>query len=207
MSVRINVDGVDQVIERMRGVLDSLGGKNSGKAIAKALNQSLAQGRKQAAREARKAYTAPIKKLFDDIRIRRARPGNPCGELEMTGGRGVSLIHFKAQPNTPATHPREGVTAQTKRGGPRHPWRSENGGSKAFIMKKKQGGFGVFVRHKKLDSDGEEKDAFEMLFGPSPIQALQRGDVQEKVSAAIEEAFAPMLNQEIDRLLSASFGR
>ncbi|MBD5608191.1 MAG: hypothetical protein HDQ93_05000 [Desulfovibrio sp.] len=198
MSVKITCEGVDQGIARMNAALDAIGGKRAGKVIANALNQSLAAGRKEAAREARKAYTAPIRKLFDSIKIQRARGSNLHGELDLTGSKGVSMIHFKAQPNVPAVRPTSGVTAQTKKQGSRKARFSKNGGSKSFIMKKKQGGFGVFVRH------GRKK--FEMLMGPSPIQALQRQDSQEHVSAKVEEAFAPRLQAEIDRVLASLRG-
>lgn len=195
MSVKITCEGVDQGIVRMQSALDAIGGKRAGKVIANALNQSLAAGRKEAAREARKAYTAPIKKLFDNINVQRARASNLQGELDLTGSRGVSMIHFKAQPNTPGVRPAAGVTAQTKKRGTRKARFAKDGGSKSFIMKKKQGGFGVFVRH------GRKK--FEMLMGPSPIQALQRKETQEQVAQKVEEAFAPRLQTEIDKALAA----
>lgn len=198
MSVKITCDGVDQGIAQMSAALDAIGGKRAGKVIANALNQSLAAGRKEAAREARKAYTAPIKKLFDNINVQRARGSNLHGQLDLTGSKGVSMIHFKAQPNTPAVRPAAGVTAQTKRRGSRKARFAKDGGSKSFIMKKKQGGFGVFVRH------GRKK--FEMLMGPSPIQALQRRESQERVQTKIEETFAPRLQEEIDRALASLKG-
>ena len=198
MSVKITCSGVDEGIARMSAALDAIGGKRAGKVIANALNQSLAVGRKEAAREARKAYTAPIRKLFDHINVQRARGGNLQGQLELTGSKGVSMIHFKAQPNTPQIRPAAGVTAQTKKQGSRKARFSKNGGSKSFIMKKKQGGFGVFVRH------GRKK--FEMLMGPSPIQALQRRDAQENVEEKVEEAFGPRLQAEVDRALASLKG-
>lgn len=196
--MQINCQGVDAAIAQMQGALDAIGGKRADKVIANAINQSLAAGRKEAARLARKAYTAPIKKLFDNINVQRAKASDLQGQIDLLGSKGVSMIHFKAQPNTPGTRPAVGVTAQTKKGGSRKARMSKNGGSKSFIMKKKQGGFGVFVRH------GRKK--FEMLMGPSPIQALQRHESQEQVSKKVEEAFAPRLQAEIDRALASLKG-
>lgn len=199
MSIAIRCEGVEAAMREILAVLDSMGGKARDKAIAQAINQSLAAGRRVAAKEARRAYTAPIKKLFDDIRIERARPSSLDATLDISSGRGVSLIHFQAKPSLPGRgRPKEGVTARARRNGSRHVWKGENGGSKSFIMKKKQGGFGVFVRHKR------EKNAFEMLFGPSPIQALQRRDTQERVSEAISDAFRPALELAIDKLLAGA---
>lgn len=197
MSIRIKARGLDEAMAQMRSALDGIGGKEGAKLIANALNQSLAQGRKEAARLARTAYTAPIKKLFDNVKIQRARGSKLEGELDLYGSRGVSLIHFKAQPNVPAfPRPKEGVTAQVRRKGARKVRKSEKGGSKSFIMKKAQGGFGVFVRH-----SGKK---YEMLMGPSPIQALQREEAQDAVVQKIEETFAPRLASEIDRVLARS---
>lgn len=208
MSIRINCEGVDKALADMKVFIDTIGGKPGQKVIANALNQSLAIGRKKAAKIARKAYTAPTQKLFDDIKLQKARGSNLEGNLELKSRRGVSLIHFKAQPNTPKLHPKQGVTAQVKRGGPRLPKRSKTSGrSKSFIMKKAQGGFGVFVRYKGTNKDGDEVDKFEMLMGPSPIQALQRKKSQEQVKAKVEEAFYPRLQAEVDKALARLGGK
>ena len=211
-AISISASGIDEAIAEMRGVLDSLSGKEANRVIAKALNQSLAAGRKEASRIARRAYTAPIKKLFDQIHIKRAKGSNLEGALEISSGKGVSLIHFRADPNEPGPNPANGVTAQIKREAGRESRFSKNGGSKSFIMKKKQGGYGVFVNHglkKKIMGPGKRKLQvikrrvfdLEMLYGPSPIQALQRPADQEKVKEAIEEAFMPSFQEQIDKLL------
>lgn len=192
-GITIHCEGLELAQAQIELAVNTFGGKAAMKKIASAINQSLASGRKAAAKEARRRYTAPFKKLFDNVRVERARGGTLKGAIEISGTRGVSLIHFRARPNTPATHPRQGVTAQARKAGPRRVWRKA-GASKPFIMKKVQGGFGVFVRH--------GKSKFEMLYGPSPIQALQRHEAQEHVASAIEDAFGPLLNAEIDRALA-----
>lgn len=196
--MKITCDGVEGAIGRLQAVLDALGGKKAGKAIANAINHSLAAARKDAAREARKAYTAPIKKLFDSISVKRARAADLHAELDLTSSKGVSMIHFKAQPGTPQAKPAAGVTAQVKKQGSRKLRLSKTGGGKSFIMKKKQGGFGVFVSH------GPGK--LEMLMGPSPIQALQRQDIQERIRERIEDEFMPELQREVDRALASFKG-
>lgn len=215
--IEINVEGMDRALKEMEGALDAIGGKTANKIIANAINQSLSAGRKEAARQARRAYTAPIKKLFDNIKVQRARGSNLAGLIDLYGSKGVSLIHFRAQPNEPGAHPVEGVTAQLKRKGLRKPRVSEKGGSKSFIMRKKQGGFGVFVNHgikEKIYGPGKRKARIvkkrvydlEMLFGPSPIQHLQRRDAQAHVREKVEEAFLPRLQAEIDKILARSGG-
>lgn len=223
MSIEINAEGLDRAIDSMQEILDTLGGKNAAKAVAKALNHSLSKGRRQASLEARKAYTAPIKKLFENISINRASGGNMEGSLEMSGNIGVSLFHFRPNPATPASRPKAGVSSQVQRKGPRyvHGHRDYPNAYKPFIMKKKRGsgdgGFGIFVREKDSAGFGPKKNngrargnywgKFHMLFGPSPIQALQRRDVQERVTNVIEENFEPSLQQEIDKMLAASVRR
>lgn len=212
--IEINAEGMDRALKEMQGALDAIGGKKANKIIANAINQSLSAGRKEAARQARRAYTAPIKKLFDNIKVQRARGSNLAGLIDLYGSKGVSLIHFRAQPNEPGAHPGEGVTAQLKRKGLRKPRVSDKGGSKSFVMKKVQGNYGVFVRHglkEKIYGPGKRKARIvkkrvydlEMLFGPSPIQYLQRRDAQEQVAKKVEEAFSPRLQSEIDKALAA----
>lgn len=215
MSVRISCDGVDEGIRQMQLALDSIGGKRAGKIIANAINQSLAAGRKEAAREARKAYTARIKKLFDHVKINRARAGNLDGELDLTSDKGVSLIHFRTNPKEPGKMPPEGVRAQIKKGGPNKLRVSKkNDSKKAFVMKKKQGGYGIFVNHgvkKKFYGAGKRKPRiiirrtfnYEMLFGASPIQHLQRNEALEIVEKEIGEAFSPNLVKNIDKILNS----
>lgn len=213
-DIEINAEGMDRALKEMKGALDAIGGKKANKTIANAINQSLSAGCKEAARQARRAYTAPIKKLFDNIKIQRARVSNLEGLIDLYGSRGVSLIHFRAQPNESGAHPDEGVTAQIKRKGIRKPRVSDRGGSKSFVMKKAQGGFGVFVSHglkKKVYGPGKRKGRIvkkrvydlEMLFGASPIQALQRKEAQDQVAKKVEETFEPRLQAEIDKALAA----
>lgn len=207
--MQITCDGVDQAIAQMQGALDAIGGKRADKIIANAINQSLSAGRKEAARLARRAYTAPIKKLFENINVQRAKASDLQGQIELLGSKGVSMIHFKTNPREPGHLPPAGVTAQLKKKGVNKPRVSKNGGSKSFIMKKAQGGFGVFVRHGKdkwKNKKKIQKAKYEMLFGPSPIQYMQRRDAQEHVREKVEEAIAPRLQAEIDRALASLKG-
>lgn len=209
MSILINAEGIDRALKEMEGALDAIGGNRARKAIANAINQALAKGRQAAAREARMAYTAPIKKLFNNIDVTRARGGELEGSIEFMGSPGVSLIHFKSAPKTPGPRPKAGVTSKVKRKGSRYA-HGLPGHDKPFIMKKSQGGYGVFVRKHGVKpmkrSSGRGKyywgEAVQMLLGPSPIQALQRKDSQEHVAETIEEAFRPRLQAEIDKLLA-----
>lgn len=201
MSIVITAEGVERAISAMRETLDALGGKDAGVAVARTLNRGLEAARTETARQARRAYTAPEKKLFDNIFVRRAKPAKLEGTLEISGKPGVSRIHFLAIPNRPGTRPREGVSTLVRRGGMRRvPMKP--GFDKPFIMKKRQGGYGIFARKRGADFGGPWKNNVEMLFGPSPVQALQRRDTQEKIAARVEEVFAPRLRHEIDVILA-----
>ena len=135
--------------------------------------------------------------LRANLEIRRANRSNLEGALNITGRPGMSLIHFLPDPDVPqppAARPAAGVSVQIKKKGARHPATSNvAGGSKSFIIRKPQGGYGVFVRH------GQQ---LEMLYGPSPVQALQTADAQEQVVARAEEVFPERLQHEVDVILS-----
>lgn len=200
MSIALHIDGVDEALERHRAALDALGPKNASKAIARALNRAVSAARTEAGRIARRAYTARADKLFDAIFIRSARPGRLESRLEISGRPGVSLIHFQATPDRPlppSRRPADGISVRIRRDGSRQLARSRRGGSKSFVIRKPQGGYGIFVRHGRR---------LEMLLGPSPVQALQRREDQERIMARAEEVFSPRLRHEIDHLLAGLGG-
>ena len=194
MSIVITSEGMDVALGRMQDVLEALGGKGAGIAIARALNRSIQAAGTRATRIAKTAYTAQ----YDELRANRS---NLEGALNITGRPGMSLIHFLPDPDVPqppAARPAAGVSVQIKKKGARHPATSNvAGGSKSFIIRKPQGGYGVFVRH------GQQ---LEMLYGPSPVQALQTADAQEQVVARAEEVFPERLQHEVDVILSGIVG-
>lgn len=197
MSITITAEGMDAAMARMRETLEAVGEQKARAALARAINRTLTAVRAEAARIARTTYTARQKKLFDNIFINRAGRGKLEGVLEIHGSPGMSLIHFEATPNRPqrpAARPADGVSARILRSGSRKVARShKSGGSKSFVIRKPQGGYGVFVRH------GQK---LEMLFGPSPVQALQRADSQERMIERADEVFSRRLRHELDVLLS-----
>lgn len=201
MSIVITSEGMDVALGRMQDVLEALGGKEAGIAIARALNRSIQAAGTRATRIAKTAYTAQYDELRANLEIRRANRSNLEGALNITGRPGMSLIHFLPDPDVPqppAARPAAGVSVQIKKKGARHPATSNvAGGSKSFIIRKPQGGYGVFVRH------GQQ---LEMLYGPSPVQALQTADAQEQVVARAEEVFPERLQHEVDVILSGIVG-
>lgn len=197
MSITITAEGMDSAVRRMQAVLDAVGEKNAGTALARALNRGLQSARAEALRIGRTAYTARPDDIFEQVRARRAGRSHLEATLEVRGRPGMSLIHFEATPNRPqrpGSRPADGVRVRIRKDGSRKVARSHKpGGSKSFIIRKPQGGYGVFVRH------GQE---LEMLYGPSPVQALQRADSQERLVERAEDVFSRRLRHELDVLLS-----
>lgn len=197
-AITITVPNMDEAVKNCRAALDALG-KNSGVALARATNRSLEAVRAEATKIARSAYTARQEKLFDNIFVRRANSRKPAGELVISGSKGISLFHFLPEPDLPGRRPKEGVSAQVLRGG-RREVRDVPGHTKPFIMKKRQGGYGIFVR--KIGGGFRDWGGLQMLWGASPIQALQRREDQERLADRAAEVFPRRLEHEIDALLA-----
>ena len=197
MSITITAEGMDAAVRRMQRTLTALSGQEAQTVLVRALNRSLQSARAEALRIGRTAYTARPDDIFEQVRARRAGRSNLEATLEISSRPGMSLIHFEATPNRPqrpAARPADGVSTRILRSGSRKVARSHKSGrSKSFIIRKPQGGYGVFVRH------GQE---LEMLYGPSPVQALQRADSQERLVERAEDIFSRRLRHELYVLLS-----
>ena len=92
MSIVITSEGMDVALGRMQDVLEALGGKGAGIAIARALNRSLQAARTRATRIAKTAYTAQYDELRANLEIRRANRSSLEGALNITGRPGMSLM-------------------------------------------------------------------------------------------------------------------
>ena len=190
MSLNGNKD-IEKALANIFGALD---GKQIQKSIRSARSRSLKAGKELGAKLAREEYTArkaAIKKRF----IATILNGGSDAGLRFSGVPGLNLIHFMARPNTDtAPRPKRGASVKVKRSGGRYvPTGKQDNSSKPFVAKIKKGGseLGVFVRYGK----GKKRH---MLYGPSPIQALQSPDRQEKIRERIEEVFASRLTHELD---------
>ena len=120
MSIVITSEGMDVALGRMQDVLEALGGKGAGIAIARALNRSIQAAGTRATRIAKTAYTAQYDELRANLEIRRANRSNLEGALNITGRPGMSLIHFLPDPDVPQppeARPAAGVSVQIKKKG------------------------------------------------------------------------------------------
>lgn len=208
-------------INELIDTFDALYGPNWMKENAQAMRQAgslaIQEGRKLAAELVSRAYFGSQGKWQREIRIKKSHYSSGF-ELRMYGGRGVSLMNFSPSPKIPGKKPPEGVTAHVRRAGRRHPWTSDNGGSKSFIGTKNQGGYGVFVSHgvkKVIKGPGKRKPTvikhiiheLEMLYGPSPMQAMQNPQRQEEVQERIEDVFIKELKENINLMMDSHFRR
>lgn len=191
MSLRGQKD-VDKALSKLFGALDN---KQIQKAILSARSRSLKAGRELGAKLAREVYTARKSAIKNRFSAKILNEGANAG-VRFNGYPGLNLIHFLARPNKPdAPRPKKGVTVKVKRDGQRYvPPGKKPGGSKPFVarLKKKGSELGIFVRY------GKDRN---MLFGPSPIQALLNPMRQEKVKKRIEEMFVKRLEHELDARL------
>ncbi|MDE5879663.1 MAG: hypothetical protein K2G99_06550 [Desulfovibrio sp.] len=201
LEIDIRCDGLEAEMARAERLLRELGGLKEQKAFRVALRKAISAARQESARVARTFYTARKSKIFDSVEVKYAE-----GRLTLRAKPGMSLIHFKPNPAKPGTHPAGGVTSQVKRGGPRYAHRDRRYDHiPPYIMRKKQGGLGIFV----LEKGHEFTDwkAVHMLFGPSPIQSLMRRDNQALVAEKARETFRANIEREIDKLLAKAGGR
>lgn len=201
IGISIRCEGLEAEMRRAHKLLASLGCLREHEAYRKALRSALTSARQEAARVARAAYTARRSRLFDRIEAKYAE-----GTLTLRGAPGMSLIHFKPAPALPGTRPAGGVTSQVKRRGPRYAHGDRRFTHDApFIMPKKQGGYGIFVR--ETGRKWKDWQGVHMLFGPSPVQALMREDAQAQVAEQAARAFREKIAREIDKLLAKAGGR
>ncbi len=191
-------------VERTLSLLDA---KAARTVMARAERRAMTSGRAVATRIARRTYTARSQKLFDAIFVSRSDSGAGVGSvLHIQGSRGVHRIHFKAIPNTVTSRlPARGVLTQVKRGGRRYV-PTLPGYDKPFIMRRKQGDYGMFFR-KTGTGKGDQWGNIEQAWGPSPIQALLPEEAQDEVMDRIQETFEKRLAHEIDALLSGTARR
>ena len=160
-----------------------------------AINRTINEVGTFASKLARAEYTAKGNKPVQKKK-KRARGGH--GSIKFSGIPGHSLYHFKPSRLVPARLGREdeGVSTQIRRGGVRRVQRVP-GYSKPFVMRKRQGGYGLFVRRE----GGHKKDVM-FLLGPSTIQAIIKHDNAETIQDVGSERFLHHVQDELNKILS-----
>lgn len=214
----LNTRDFERALASLQSGLSALAGKEAQRALAGALNEALGVARAAARKAAKGEYTVRRPQALS-ARIQRAGATSLDARLIFSGPIGLSLIHFKAQPNTPGKA--APITVQIKKKGGRKQVRSPFGAvnptsvsfrtgtgravsftshtGRPFILPKKQGGYGIFAR--------TPTGQLEMLFGPSEIQAVGREDIALEISELVSEAFTPILKKRVDAAVERLFAR
>lgn len=216
---------VERALERLRENIEALGGAGADKAVMAAMKKTLRELKKEAGRTARDAYTYYRKNgMFSDADILLASRGSRSqGMLALKGNIGESLIHFHPQPGIPNAgekilRPREGVSIMIKKSGSKRYVPIKKGFGRPFIMKKKQGGYGVFAAkegagRESFRGQSKRKKGFfwksevQMLFGPSPIQAVGREDNAKRLIDFAEWRYEMVLKEELEKQIEKLFSR
>ena len=168
-----------------------------------AVNRTLETVRAEAVRIGREKYTARAESLRKRAGIRRATRTSPVGVLDLRGRKGMSLIHFRPQPGVipdwkgvpvKRRQPKGGVSNLIKKGGRRKVYAT--GDNKPFLAKVTDH-VGIFVRQPGTDK-------LEMLYGPSPIQAIGGQASRERLRATARETFEKRLRHEVNAILSGN---
>lgn len=218
-GIRIDIPNLEAAIRELTKPLKDMP-KLCEQAASLAINRALYAMRVEAIRIARREYSYVPAQVFDQLYMNKAQKTHLEGSLYISDEVGINLYHFRPTPKLPGgNRPAAGVSAQIRRSGQRKVYQPYSGYSRPFIMAKRHGtsldSFGVFVRkegattyRKKGNSayEGRVWKGFEMLFGASPIQALEKKENQDKISDKGGEIFRKRLQHEIDFQLSKLMG-
>lgn len=188
----IFLEGQDDFSKSLSALFAALDKKELGKAIRSARGRALTAGRALGAKLAREKYTARSAAIKQRLKVARVSDGGMTG-IRFSGSPGLNLYQFMPRPSTSRERPKRGVTVKVKKAGSRHV--AEGRGSKPFLarIKKSSPDLGVFTRV------GRQR---EMLFGPSPIQALQGLEYQEQIGERMEKIFRERLEHELEARLA-----
>ena len=185
--LRVTTPQLDKTVKRAMNALIGMGQVHKSHALRRALEKSVQTAQRDARRTAATTYTARPRKLFENMDIGyHSDDDGQEGVLEFTGSWGLHLYHFEPLPAIPGRRPRGGVTTKVHQGGKRYARRERGWGSK-----KNKG---------VLD---QWKNSVEMLWGPSPIQALMPEETQQRIIDHASGVFTKNLRREVEALLAS----
>ncbi len=207
----VSTPGLDQAVKRAMSTLKFLEQIHRSHALRRALEKAVEVAKQDARSVAQKTYTATPKKLFENMDIGyRSDDDGQEGVLEFTGSWGLHRYHFEPLPTIPGRRPRGGVTTKVLKHGKRYAKRLD-GFDAPFIMRRKQGDYGLFAHvtgtgwgsvrgAARKEPKNLWKNSVEMLWGPSPIQALMPKMRQELIIDHASEVFTRQLHKEVEAL-------
>lgn len=209
--LRVTTPQLDKTVKRAMNALSCMEQVHKSHALRRALEKSVQTAQRDARRTAATTYTARPRKLFENMDIGyHSDDDGQEGVLEFTGSWGLHLYHFEPLPAIPGRRPRGGVTTKVHQGGKRYA-RRESGFDAPFVMRRKQGDYGLFMHvtgtgwgSKKNKSVLDQwKNSVEMLWGPSPIQALMPEETQQRIIDHASGGFTKNLRREVEALLAS----
>lgn len=209
--LRVTTPQLDKTVKRAMNALIGMEQVHKSHALRRALEKSVQTAQRDARRTAATTYTARPRKLFENMDIGyHSDDDGQEGVLEFTGSWGLHLYHFEPLPAIPGRRPRGGVTTKVHQGGKRYA-RHESGFDAPFVMRRKQGDYGLFM-HVSCTGWGSKKNkgvldqwknSVEMLWGPSPIQALMPEETQQRIIDHASGVFTKNLRREVEALLAS----
>ena len=212
--LRVTTPQLDKTVKRAMNALIGMEQVHRSHALRRALEKSVQTAQRDARRTAATTYTARPRKLFKNMDIGyHSDDDGQEGVLEFTGSWGLHLYHFEPLPAIPGRRPRGGVTTKVHQSGRRYAKRLD-GFDAPFIMRRKQGDYGLFahvtgtgwgsVRGAARDEPKNLwKNSVEMLWGPSPIQALMPEETQQRIIDHASGVFTKNLRREVEALLAS----
>lgn len=212
--LRVTTPQLDKTVKRAMNALIGMEQVHKSHALRRALEKSVQTAQRDARRTAATTYTARPRKLFENMDIGyHSDDDGQEGVLEFTGSWGLHLYHFEPLPAIPGRRPRGGVTTKVHQGGKRYA-RRESGFDAPFVMRRRQGDYGLFAHvtgtgwGSVRGSAREEpknlwKNSVTMLWGPSPIQALMPEKTQQRIIDHAAGVFTQHLRREVEALLAS----
>ena len=209
--LRVTTPQLDKTVKRAMNALIGMEQVHKSHALRRALEKSVQTAQRDARRTAATTYTARPRKLFENMDIGyHSDDDGQEGVLEFTGSWGLHLYHFEPLPAIPGRRPRGGVTTKVHQGGKRYA-RRESGFDAPFVMRRKHGDYGLFMHgsgtgwgsKKNKGVLDQWKNSVEMLWGPSPIQALMPEETQQRIIDHASGVFTKNLRREVEALLAS----
>ncbi len=209
--LRVTTPQLDKTVKRAMNALIGMEQVHKSHALRRALEKSVQTAQRDARRTAATTYTARPRKLFENMDIGyHSDDDGQEGVLEFTGSWGLHLYHFEPLPAIPGRRPRGGVTTKVHQGGKRYA-RRESGFDAPFVMRRTQRDYGLLMHvsgtgrgsKKNQGALDQWKNSVEMLWGPSPIQALMPEETQQRIIDHASGVFTKNLRREVEALLAS----
>ena len=187
VRIQLHSEAAERAIEQY--------GHRAARAVARAVNRSVASGRTLMSRHISRDMGTPVGTVRDRIGVREASPTRLVAQLTASAKR-IPLIDFKARGPEPSRGRGRGVTARLPGGAGRYPH--------AFIATMRSTHRGVFQRvpGKRFMRGRGRRQAIYELFGPSIAKVFSKHGAVAR--ARVLEQLDKNLQSELKFALSGS---